>query len=153
MRICLHEGTRRTINITRRRTLLLFRGWSLKVQHADIFTKGKTKKRKDEDASQDANWLRKERKLPMLQTCLLNNSAIESGQIQDSFLMSSKKCGHLSTSNFFISQKICQSEGGTRMGKNRLRRVHILNWASTWSPRYQYLPWPHSNNTWRPLSS
>ena len=26
-------------------------------------------------------------------------------------------------------------------------------WASIRSPRYQYLPWPHLNNTWWPFSS
>ena len=32
-----------------------------------------------------------------------------------------------STSNFLISQKLCQLDEGTRMNRNCLRRVHMLN--------------------------
>ena len=93
MRICFHERTRKAVSMARRRTLLLFRRWSLKVQLIDIFTKVKTKKVKDEDARHYANWFWKERKLPMLQECQLNNPAIEFGQIQDSLLLSPKQHG------------------------------------------------------------
>ena len=69
----------------------------------------------------------KERMLPMLQECQLNNLEIEFDQIQDSLLMSRNNMADSSTSNFFISQKVCQSDGRTRMSSNCLRRVHMLN--------------------------
>ena len=33
----------------------------------------------------------------------------------------------LSTSNFFISQKVCQPDGRTMISRNCLKRVHELN--------------------------
>ena len=54
-------------------------------------------------------------------------------------------------SNLFISQKISQPNNVTRRSWNC--GYLCSTWDNTLSPRYQYFPCPHSNNTWRPFCS
>ena len=57
------------------------------------------------------------------------------------------------SSNLFINQKVSQLNSVTRMSWNCGRRIHMFNLGRTRSPKYQYFPCPHSNNTWRLFSS